>query len=89
MTIEKLIELLSTYKKDSLLTNELNEEFVHIINKSDGSVILSTARPIAECKRGEGYVYPTTTPGYFGFSPELGEDVYKFETCKLNKNRGD
>jgi hypothetical protein len=82
-TIGKLIELLSDYPKDFPVTNEQNESFIHIVNGKD-NVILSTKKPIAYCNRSGGYVYPTTTPGYFGFSPELDEDVYEIETLPLN-----
>lgn len=84
-SVGKLIELLKDYQQDSRITNELNEPFVHIVNGKDGAIILSTKKPIAICDRTGGYVYPTTTKGYFGYSPELDEDVYSFETEPLPK----
>ena len=81
-TIGKLIELLSVYPKDMPITNQLNEDFIHIVNTKD-NVILSTQKPIAICNRTGEYVYPTYTKGYFGYCPELDEDVYEFETSPL------
>jgi len=81
-TVGKIIELLSVYPKDFLITNELNEPFIHIVNGKD-NVTLSTKKPIAYCNRSGGYIYPTNTPDYFGYSPELDEDVYEFETTPL------
>jgi len=84
-TIGKLIELLSIYPKDAIITNELNEDFIHINNTEDGSVILSTTQPIGYCSRTGTYVYPTTTKGYDGYCPELDEDLYKFEITPFTK----
>jgi hypothetical protein len=81
-TIGKLIELLSYYNKDSIITNEQGLPFTHIVNSKD-SIVLSTQKPIAYCARSGGYVYPTTTEGYFGYSIDLDEDVYEIETEPL------
>jgi hypothetical protein len=81
-TVGKLIELLSVYPKDFVITNEQNEEFVHIVN-GDDNVILSTKKPIALCSRTGSYIYPSVVDGYFGFCPELDEDVYEIETTPL------
>jgi hypothetical protein len=84
-TVGKLIELLSDYSKDSLITDEQLNPFIHIVNtNTDNIVILSTKKPIAYCTRTGGYVYPTSVDGYFGFSVELDEDVYEFETTPLD-----
>ena len=45
-------------------------------------VILSTQKPIGICNRSGGYVYPTSTEGYAGYSQELDEDLYEFEFNK-------
>ena len=83
MTIIKLIELLQIYK-DAVITNEQNEDFIHIINQRDGSVILSTVKPIGTCNRTNSYVYPSKIKGYSAFCPELDEDLYNMEwTPKL------
>lgn len=84
-TVGKLIELLSAYPKDFPITNEKNEPFIHIVNDTHDSVILSTTKPIAYCNRTGEYIYPTNTEGYFGYCKSLDEDVYEFETEPLNK----
>ena len=82
-TKKELIELLSIYSDDSIITNEQLQNFIHIVNLKDGAIILSTVKPIAICNRTSGYIYPSKVDGYFGYSPELDEDVYEFETTKL------
>ena len=82
-TVSKLIELLQTYNSDMLVTNEQREPFIHIVNLVDNTVILSTKKHIAICNRTGGYVYPTTTEGYYGYAVDLDEDVYEFETEPL------
>lgn len=77
-TVKKLIELLSSYPQDYVITNEQNSPFIHIINMED-SVVLSTQKPIGICNRSGGYVYPSVVEGYVGFSPELDEDLYEIE----------
>lgn len=82
-TVGKLIELLQDYPVNMTITNEHNEPFVHIVNNDTDNIILSTKKPIAYCNRTGEYIYPTSTLGYFGYSPSLDEDVYEFETSKL------
>jgi hypothetical protein len=77
-TIKDLIELLSKYPQNFVITDEQNRSFVHIINDGD-NVILSTQKPIGICYRSGGYVYPSIVEGYVGFSPDLDEDLYEFE----------
>lgn len=85
-TVKKLIELLEPYAKNEnvLITNHENADFVHIINKNNGDVILSTKKPIAYCNRSSGYVYPTEVEDYLGVSPELDENVYLCEVTLPN-----
>lgn len=78
VSIKKLIELLSSYPENFVITDEQNRPFIHIINGGD-NVILSTQKPIGICNRSGGYVYPSLVEGYVGFSPELDEDLYEFE----------
>jgi hypothetical protein len=85
-TVGKLIELLKDYPLDMDITNELNEDFIHIVNTKD-SVILSTKKPIGNCNRTGSYVYPTTTKGYSAYCPELDEDLYKMEFTPLKKKK--
>ena len=86
-TVGKLIELLSMYPKDMEISNQNNEDFIHIVNTESDRVILSTEKPIAFCNRTGSYIYPTESKGYFGYCPELDEDVYKFETTPLKKKK--
>lgn len=81
-TVKKLIELLEPYAKNenALITNHENEDFIHIVNKSNGDVILSTKKPIGYCNRSSGYVYPTEVEDYLGVSPELDENV---DLCEI------
>jgi len=83
-SVGKLIELLKQYPENMIIKNEQNEEFCHIVNVDGNEVILSTKKPIAVCNRTGSYVYPTNTPGYFGFCPELDEDLFTFETSPLS-----
>lgn len=84
-TVGKLIELLSIYPKDMVITNEQNEDFVHIVNGAD-NVILSTRKPIGYCNRSGAYVYDSNVDGYSAYCPELDEDLYDFEWSKTNEN---
>lgn len=86
-TVGKLIELLSKYPKDMPITNEQNQDFIHIVNTSDNSVILSTTKPIGYCNRTGSYVYPSVVKGYSGYCPELDEDLYKNEWTPLPKKK--
>lgn len=84
LTVKQLKEFLVGAPDDGIVTNEYNQDFIHII--SDGNFLLSTQKPIAICNRTGGYVYPTDVEGYFGYCRELDENVYKIETSKLIKN---
>ena len=84
ITVNQLRKFLSNYPDDMEVTDEYNEPLIHIVNTERNSVVISTQKPIACCSRTGGYVYPTTTKGYFGFSFELNEDVYEFETEPLS-----
>jgi len=78
LTVKQLKELLVSAPDNRIVTNEYDQDFIHII--SDGNILLSTQKPIAICNRTGGDVYPTTTEEYFGYSKDLNEDVYEFET---------
>lgn len=81
-SVGKLIELLSTYPKDMIITDQQNQSFIHMINigdKDNQQLILSTQKPIGVCNRSGGYVYPSVVEGYVGFSPDLDEDLFEFE----------
>lgn len=81
-SVGKLIELLSNYPKDMVITNEQNQPFIHLVNGKD-NVILSTTKPIGYCNRSGEYVYPSVVEGYSAYSPELDEDLYDMEWTPL------
>jgi hypothetical protein len=87
LTVKQLKEFLKGAPEESIVTNEYNEDFVHIV--SDGDFLLSTQKPIAICGRSGGYVYPTDVEGYYGYSKDLDENVYKFETLPLENKKGE
>jgi hypothetical protein len=85
LTVEQLIEFLQSAPKNARITNEQGEDIIHI-HIEDG-VVLGTKSPIAYCNRSGGYVYPTTTKGYYGYSIGLDEDVYQMETTPLDSDK--
>ena len=85
--VGKLIELLSKYPKDMPITNEQNQNFVHIVNTKDDSVILSVYKPIGYCNRTGEYVYPSQVEGYSAYSPSLDEDLYGFEWTEFDEEK--
>jgi hypothetical protein len=87
-SVGKLIELLSAYPKDMVITNEQNQPFIHIINRNKENVILSTTKPIGYCNRSGEYVYPSVVEGYSAYSPELDEDLYDIEWTPLANMNG-
>ena len=78
MNIKDLIKKLSKYPDTMEITNEQNNEFIHIVNISD-TVILSTTKPLGDCNRTGEYVYRSKVAGYAAFSPALDEDIFLFE----------
>lgn len=83
-TVKQLIDLLSNYNSDSVITNEQLEDFVHI-RTMENQIILSTKRPIGYCNRSGEKVYPSAVKGYTAYSPELDEDLYKNEYTPMEK----
>jgi hypothetical protein len=84
LNVGELIEKLSVYPKDMVITNEQNQDFVHIVNGAN-NVILSTTSPIGYCNRTGEYVYPSVVEGYSAFCPSLDEDLYDMEWTKLEE----
>lgn len=84
LTVKQLKEILISLPNDGIVTNEYNQDFIHII--SDSNLLLSTQKPIAICNRTGDYIYPTDVEGYFGYCRELDENVYEIETSKLINN---
>lgn len=85
-TVKQLIEMLSQYNQDGFITNEQNEDFIHIRSTDDGDTILSTVSPIGYCNRTDAKVYPSKIKGYMAFCPELDEDLYSLEFTKEVNN---
>jgi len=83
LTVKQLKEYLKSAPDDGIVTNEYNQDFIHII--SNGNLVLSTQKPIAICNRSGGYIYPSDVTEYFGYSIDLDENVYLHETTPLNK----
>jgi hypothetical protein len=69
------------------ITNEQNQDFIHIINTKHGEVILSTTKPIGYCNRTDSYVYPSVVEGYTAYCPELDEDLYDGEWTPLEEKK--
>jgi hypothetical protein len=76
--VSKLIELLSAYNGEMNVIDFEGQDFVHISyfgDKKDGSLILSTERPIGYCNRSGEYVFPTLVEDYIGVVPAINENV--------------
>ena len=85
--VKDLIEMLKQYNQEGYITNEQNQDFIHIRSTDIGDTILSVVAPIGECNRTGMKVYPSVVEGYSAFSPELDEDLFKFEFTKFHENK--
>ena len=85
--VKDLIEMLKQYNQEGYITNEQNQDFIHIRSTDIGDTILSVVAPIGECNRTGMEVYPSVVEGYSAFSPELDEDLFKFEFTKFHENK--
>lgn len=83
LTVKELRELLAHMRDDAVVTNEQNEDFIHLLAGND--LILSTVFPIGYCNRSGGYVYPSKVKGYSAVSSELDEDLYSHEWTPFTK----
>lgn len=83
-TVEKLIELLSKYPKDFIITDEQNQPFIHIVNRQDDVITLSTKKPIGNCNKCGDYAYKEDVLDYFGVCPSCDENLYDFEISELS-----
>jgi Zn finger protein HypA/HybF involved in hydrogenase expression len=79
MTVKKLRELLNSFMPDARVITPDSDHIVHISNLKDGTVVLSTEKPIGYCKKCGEYVFPTTVEGYVGVCPNCNEDLYGIE----------
>lgn len=77
LTVRKLKSILQSMRDDAVITNEQNQDIVHIV--ADDILILSTTKPIGLCNRTGANVYPSIVNGYSAFCPELDEDLYDVE----------
>jgi len=78
LTVKNLKEILARMNDESIIRNEQNEDFIHILGNDD-ELRLSTVKPIGICNRTGTYVYPSVIDGYSAFCPELDEDLYENE----------
>jgi len=87
LTIGKLKEIIKDIPNDAIVTNDQNEDFIHL-HVSD-VLIISTTKPIGYCKRSGEYVYPSKLKdkGYSAYSPALDEDLYNFEWIPLSEKK--
>lgn len=86
-SVGRLIELLSEYPKDMEITNEENCYFIHIVNRQDDKITLSTKQPIGHCQICGDYVYKTIVRGYEGVCPSCDANLFSFEITPLEKRR--
>ena len=95
-TIKKrLEELRQAIRDENISYGELAElkSLVKHIDKGDVELLEAAGvdeqdlaqygMPIAICNRTGSFVYPTEVEGYYGYCPELDEDLYKMETTPL------
>jgi len=75
--LKKIIEHMSD---DAIIHTQYNEDIVFM--RGSDTLLLSTERPIGSCNRTGTHVFPTNSPGYAAYSPELDEDLYEFEFTK-------
>ena len=86
-SVSKLIELLNNYPKDMRITNEQNEDFIHICNRQGNEITLSTKQPIGHCSNCGDYVYKEESLDYMGVCPTCDENKYDFEIEPLSKDK--
>lgn len=81
LTAGKLIEMLSVYPNDMLVTNQENLPFIHIVNRSNNCITLSTEKPIGFCIKCGDYAYQELRRDvdYPGQCPTCDENLYSFE----------
>jgi len=97
---KRLEELRQAIRDENISYGELAElqSLVKHIDKGDVELLEAAGvdeqdlaqygMPIAICNRTGSFVYPTEVEGYYGYCPELDEDLYKMETTPLMA-RGD
>jgi hypothetical protein len=97
---ERLEELRQAIRDENISYGEIAElqSLVRYINDGDVELLewagvdeqdlAQYGMPIAICNRTGSFVYPTEVEGYYGYCPELDEDLYKMETTPLMARGG-
>lgn len=97
---KRLEELRQAIRDENISYGELAElqSLVKHIDKSDVELLEAAGvdeqdlaqygMPIAICNRTGSFVYRTEVEGYYGYCPELDEDLYKMETTPLMARGG-
>lgn len=97
---KRLEELRQAIRDENISYGELAElqSLVKHIDKGDVELLEAAGvdeqdlaqygMPIAICNRTGSFVYPTEVEGYYGYCPELDEDLYKMETTPLMARGG-
>ena len=82
-TKKELVLLFESYSDEAHVVTEQGEDITHLVNLTDGTIVMSSKKPIGVCNRTGGYVYPTVVSGYAGYCPELDEDLFSFEFASI------
>ena len=85
VTIGKLIEMLKIYPESMEVTDEQNQNFIHIVNRQGNKLTLSTKNPIGYCSKSGDYVYPEEMLDYTEVCPTCDENMYDIEIIPLDK----
>lgn len=85
LTVKDLKEFLEDYPEDMRVISESGKDFVHIINNQNSDLLLSTSKPIGNCKKCGDYAYDEIHQGledYNGYCPTCDENLFGFEIIK-------
>lgn len=83
-TVKDIMEALSKYPETMELINEKGEEFIHVVNNQNDTVILSTSIKEGCCNSCGDYVYKEKeVKQYPYFCPTCNENKFEFEITKL------
>ena len=79
LKVKDAIRFLQKCHPEAEVVNQHGEQNCHVVNLKDGTVILSTEKPIGHCNRCGELVYPSIVDGYVASCPEHDEDLFSFE----------
>lgn len=81
MTIKELKEKLSIYNENMIITDQHNQNFIHIVNRQGNTITLSTEYPQGYCGKCGDYVYKETHKDidYPYICPTCDENMFEFE----------